>query len=201
MNIDDFLEAVASEPPRVVSRTVRTVLPEALAAARKRGGILLEAFLALPATMETREVEYRHIVGPPASIGAVEQWKKQHPAHSLPAELTDLLGRFNGVHLWADSLWGRAYVGLSPIEEWQLARRRFYDDTPDPILYDDRFVLISYHQDNSFHAVADLASGTYHLFDTTGSAELSLIAEDVGGLLDWIWSSRIDPTAESGAPR
>jgi hypothetical protein len=85
MNIDDFLEAVASEPPRVVSRTVRTVLPEALAAARKRGGILLEAFLALPATMETREVEYRHIVGPPASIGAVEQWKKQHPAHSLPA--------------------------------------------------------------------------------------------------------------------
>jgi hypothetical protein len=194
MQIEEFLKQVGSEPERSVTRTVGATPPEMLAKAAKPGGMLLTDLLSAPGRRaEQRDIRYRHILGAPASPQAVDAWQNQRPLHPLPADLRALVERVNGIHLWANVETGHAYIGLAPIEEWELARVKMYGAAADRGLLDDRYVAISYHQDGASFVVLDVGSGKYFLMDTAGPDTTSPIGSNVDELLDWIWRSRISP--------
>jgi hypothetical protein len=144
---------------------------------------------------EERNVRYRHMLGSPASQQAIAAWQGRHPSQSVPADLLALVARINGVHLWANVETGRAYAGLAPIEEWDLARVKMYGAAADPELLDDRYVALSYHQDGASFVVLDVESGRYFLMDAAGPDTTSPIASNAGELLDWLWRTRITPKA------
>jgi hypothetical protein len=196
MQIDDFIARAASEPERTVTRTVWTTPPEVLAKAAASGGMRMTDLLSAPGRRaEQRDVRYRHILGPPASQQAIDTWQERHASHSLPADLRALVGRINGVHLWANVETGRAYAGLAPIEEWDLARVKVYGAVADPKLLDDRYVALSYHQDGASFVVLDVQSGRYFLMDAAGPDTTAAIASNAEELLDWLWRTRITPKA------
>jgi hypothetical protein len=142
---------------------------------------------------EQRDVRYRHVLGSPASQEAIDAWQSEHPLHVLPADVRALVARINGIHLWASAERGRSYTGLAPIEEWDLARVKFYGLSADRSLLADRYVALSYHQDGASYVVLDVASGQYFLMDVAGPEATSPIASNAGELLDWLWGSRISP--------
>lgn len=59
------------------------------------------------------------------------------PRHPLPQDLVELVMRANGIHLWADLDDGRAYEGLAPIEEWDLARVKMWGSGAHEASFDD----------------------------------------------------------------
>jgi hypothetical protein len=196
MQIEDFINRVAGEPERTVTLTVSTTPPKVLAKAVKSGGLSMTDFLSLPGRRsEQRDVRYRHILGSPASPETIEAWDKRQPSHPFPADLRALVTRINGIHLWANAETGRSYVGLAPVEEWELARIKMYGPMADRRLLDDRYVALSYHQDGAAFVVLDVALGTYFLMDTAGPDATSPIATNVEELLDWLWQNRIAPKA------
>jgi hypothetical protein len=187
MQLEELRELVGSEPERTFVRTVWITPPEVLEKART-GGIALTALLSAPGRRpEERTVSYRHILGPPASQEAIEAWERTR--RPLPAPIRELVSRVNGIHLWADVATGRSYAGLAPIEEWDFARLNLGGDL------DDRYIAISYHADGASFVVLDVDSGVYFLMDISGPEPTAPIASDVGGLLDWLWRTRIAPKA------
>jgi len=194
MKFDAFLNQVASEPERTIRRTVRTTPPQVLEQAARPGGMRLTDFLSAPGRQaEQREIRYAHILGAPASPGTVDAWLRQRPSLSLPADLRALLTQVNGIHLWANVETGRSYVGLAPVEEWEIARVKMYGAEADRDLLDDRFVAISYNQDGASFIAIDVVSGEYFLMDTAGPDTTSPIGSSVEDLLEWIWQNRIAP--------
>lgn len=193
MEIDDFISRVASEPDRIVSRTI-PVAPQDLLARAKSGGVGLMDFLSAPGRqVQQRDVRYRHILEPPASQQAIDAWSSRWPLHPLPVDLQVLLSRINGIHLWANVETGRSYVGLAPIEEWEPARIKMYGPAVDRTLLHDRYIAVSYHADHAAFVVLDVESGSYYLMDVAGPDTSSLIANNASELLDWLWSSRVAP--------
>jgi hypothetical protein len=196
MKIDEFLGQVASEPERTFMRPVSTNGPEMLAKLATSGGILLTDFLAAPGhRMEQREYRSRHILGPPATPGAIEAWQYQHPSQPLPADLRALVARINGIHLWADPETGRSYTGFAPIEEWEVARIKMYGPTTELSPVDHRYIALSYHENGDAFVVLDVTSGIYFLMDAAGPDTSTPIASNTDELLDWLWRNRITPTA------
>ena len=194
MRIEELLSKVASEPERTITRTVWTSPPELLARMKQPGGLLLTDFLLAPGRRaEQKECRYCHVLGAPASPGAIDAWQGQHPSHPLPADLRALVARINGIHLWADPDRGRSYTGLAPIEEWELARIKMYGSTADPSLLDDRYIALSYHQDGAAFVVLDVISGEYYIMDVAGTDESYPIGSNADELLDWLWKYRITP--------
>src|SRR5580704_12752476 len=114
MQIDDFIARAASEPERTVTRTVWTTPPHLLAKAAASGGMRMTDLLSAPFApgrrAEQRDVRYRHILGSPASQQAIDTWQGRHSSHALPTDIRVLVGRVNGVHLWANVETGRAYM-------------------------------------------------------------------------------------------
>src|ERR1700733_7481502 len=169
MLIEDFINHVAGEPERTVTETVWKVPREILAKAAKHGGLRMTELLSAPERRaEHREIRYRHVLGPPASHEVIDAWEKQRPSHPLPADLRALVTRIDGIHLWANSESGRPYVGLAPVEEWELARIRMYGPAADRSLLEDRYVALSYHEDGASFVVLDVATGIYFLMDAAG---------------------------------
>jgi hypothetical protein len=194
MQIDDFINRVASEPERIITRTIWTTPKDVLAQAAMPGGLRLTDLLSSPGRQsEQRDDRYRHILGPPASQQTIDSWQHQHPSQPLPADLREFVSRINGVHLWANAATGRSYTGLAPLEEWELARIKMFGLTAERDLLDDRFVAVSYHQDSESFVVLDVESKKYFLMDAAGPDTSSPIANDVGELLDWLWRGRIAP--------
>ena len=115
------------------------------------------------------------------------------PSHPLPADVRALIARVNGIHLWADADTGRGYVGLAPLEEWELARCKMYGASADPSLLDDRYLALSYHRDGAAFVVLDARTGRYFLMDTAGPDETCPIGDSVEQLLDWLWRTRGTP--------
>jgi hypothetical protein len=105
------------------------------------------------------------------------------------------VARVNGIHLWANVQTGRAYTGLAPIEEWDLARLRMYGHAAERSLLEDRYVALSYHQDGASFVVLDAESGRYFLMDAAGPDTTTPIASNVDELLEWLWRTRIAPKA------
>jgi hypothetical protein len=164
-----------------------------MAMASKSGWMSMTDFLSAPARTERREYRYGHITGAPASRKTIDEWKKRRSIDHLPVDLEELIGRINGIHLWANVETGRSYVGLAPIEEWETAQVKMYGATADAGPPDDRLIALSYHQDGASFVVLDVASGRYYLMDAAGPDETSPIGESVAELLDWMWNSRIAP--------
>jgi hypothetical protein len=192
--IDDFIARVASEPERTVERPIWNLPAAALAKAREPGGMKLETLLASPGrTASVRTFRYRHMLGAPATFEALEAWRLRYPEWRLPDDLVALVRRINGIHLWANVETGRAYQGIAPIEEWEAARLRLYGPTAGHDLLDDRYIAVSYHQDDAAFVILDAGSGTYFLMDAAGPDLTSPIARNVAELLDWLWRSRLEP--------
>jgi hypothetical protein len=196
MQIDEFITRVASEPERTVTRTVWLMPPDLLAKAAASGGIkLTDMLFETGRRAEQRDVRYGHILGSPASQEAIDAWQGRRPSQPLPADLRALVSRINGAHLWANLETGRAYTGLAPIEEWDLARRKMFGSAADRKVLDDRYVALSYHQDGASFVVLDVESGRYFLMDAAGPDTTAPIASNAGELLDWLWRARIAPKA------
>jgi len=189
MNIDEFMERVASEPDRAVTLTVWTTPSEVLATASRPAGLsMMDLFAAKGLQPERREVQYGHVLGLPASEHTLAA--REHQWRPLPADLRALMTSINGIHLWADKGTGRSYTGLAAIEEWDLARIKIHGSAP---LLDDRYVAISYHEDGAAFVVLNLESGQYFLMDAAGPDTTALIASNANDLLDWFWNNRIAP--------
>ena len=194
MQIDDFIDLVASEPERTLTWTVRTTPSEVLAKAAAPGGLRLTELLSAPGRQAVqRDVQYRHILGAPASREAIDIWQAKHPLQVLPRDLRALVKRIDGIHLWADAATGRSYTGLAPIEEWDLARIKMYGPSADKSLLDDRYIALSYHQDGAAFVVLDAESGRYFLMDTAGPDTTSQVATSAADLLEWLWRTRLLP--------
>lgn len=140
---------------------------------------------------------YRHVLGSPASPSTIEAWQNQRPAHPLPADLRALVARINGVHLWADCETSRSYVGLAPIEEWEIARIKMYGPEANRSLLDDRYIALSYARNGDAFVVLDVASGRYYLMDVSGPGEASPIGSSAEDLLDWVWQNRVVPQSDN----
>ena len=127
MRLEEFIKNIASEPERTFTRTVWNTPRDVLARAAQPGGLALRDLLSAPGRRaEQRVVQYRHILGSPAREEEVNAWQSLHPRQRLPSDLRELVLHMNGIHLWANVETGRAYSGLAPIEEWDLARLKLY---------------------------------------------------------------------------
>lgn len=125
MDIETFIRRVTGEPEKIITRRVAIAAPSMLAGAVTPGGVMLTDLIsATGGRTERRTVRYRHILGSPAAREVIEAWERKHPSHPLPADLREVVSHANGIHLWADVESGRAYVGLAPIQEWELARTK-----------------------------------------------------------------------------
>jgi hypothetical protein len=193
MTLDELIDNVAGEPPRTVTRPTNTLAPGPVNGAKRQGGMLLTELFAGASRGEPRTVRHGHILGPPASSQALDEWQRRFPRHHLPADLKALVARVNGIHLWANLETGRTYEGLAPIEEWELARVKMYGKDGDSTLLDDRYVALSYHADAAAFIVLDADSGRYFLMDSSGPDETCPIGASADELLDWVWHHRIEP--------
>jgi hypothetical protein len=194
MEVEEFIRVVATEPGRVVKRTVFIPEAEMVSKASRPGGLNLADLLSTRGRRtEQRDLRYEHVLGPPAAADAIEAWQRQHSVPSLPPDLCELMLRMNGIHLWARSDMGRAYVGLAPIEEWELARTKIFGRMAEESLLDDRYVAITYHGDGASYVAVDVKSGRYYLMDAAGPDTSAPIANSAGELLDWLWQRRIPP--------
>ena len=192
MTFDQFLEKVASEPNRRTERDVRVATDELTADVHRRGGMRLTDFVAEPRkTVARRVLRTGHLLGPGVSPVALAEWKARWPRHPLPDDLGTLLGRVNGIHLWANLDTGRSYDGLAPLEEWNLARVKMWGADADEGLLADRYLALSYNSDSAAFIVLNVETGQYFLMDSAGADESSPIGGNVGTLLDWLWEHRI----------
>lgn len=189
MDIEHLQALAAREPPRVVRRAV------AIHPLRERidpGGILLTDFLTQAMrNTQLQDKTYRHVFGPPASESELNT---RFGDRTVPADLRYVLSRSNGIHLWADDATGRGYEGLAPIQEWVSAAERFY--APHAWM-DERYVVITYHEEGAAHVVLDLASSCYFLMDAAGPDTNSPVASNASEFLDWLWRTRIPPAADA----
>jgi hypothetical protein len=192
MTFDELLQRIATEPDRSEEREVRVPTAELASEIRARPAIRLDELIADPRhTTERRTLRTGHRLGPPLSPEELAQWQATWPHHRLPDDLVALLGRANGIHLWADLADGRAYKGLAPLSEWRLARHKMWGDDADPTWLPDNYLALSYHTDGASFVVLDVESGSYFEMDSCGADEKSPIGHSVGELLDWLWQSRI----------
>src|SRR5690349_20342239 len=160
MNFEEFVRLVATETDRTVNAL--TAPADVLSAAAKPGGLKMTDFLAtIRRQGKPRAVQYGHILGSPASPESIADWRAQRSGYPLPSDLLELVSRINGIHLWANKETSRAYCGLSPVEEWELARIKMYGSGASPTDLDDRYLAISYHQDGAAFVVLDVKSGQY----------------------------------------
>lgn len=151
--------------------------------------------LAADSSGESRVAHFRHILGPPASDAEIGAWTKRWPCHPLPSDLKALLVRMNGIHLWADLDTGRAYQGIAPLEEWDVAATKMWGSGVTDAFLTDRYLAISYHADGAAFVVLNVDTGMYYLMDSAGADDTSPIGSTVDELLDWVWNQRIDPRA------
>ena len=145
-----------------------------------------------------------HRLGAALSEGELDAFKRRFPGRELPADLLALLGRWNGIHLWADVDSGRAYEGLAPLQEWDLARRAMWGQDGAPESLADRYLALSYQADNSSFVVLDTESGRYFLMDSSGADESCPVGATANDVLEWLWDNRIpmpSPTNVWNDPR
>jgi len=143
------------------------------------------------ASIAKADTKHVHVFGHPLSEKEITKWLQDWPHHQLPKDLVELLRKANGIHLCADPETGRAYHGLAPLSEWDLARKVMWGESADPTSLGDNFLGLSYHTDASAYVVLDVRRGQYFLMDSCGADETSPIGRSAGELLDWLWKRRI----------
>jgi hypothetical protein len=191
MTFDEFRAKVATEPDRTSERDVHVPSAELLADVRNGRATRLTDFVADPRSrVERRTSTTGHRFGPGLPIAAIADWLDRWPHQPLPADLGELLGRMNGIHLWADLETGRSYEGLAPLEEWDLARVKMWGPETGQALLPDRYLALSYHADSAAFVVLNVETGTYYLMDSAGPDESCPVGARAGDILDWFWDHR-----------
>ncbi len=194
MRVHEFLTRVASEPDRVEERDVQISAPALLSDLERPGGMLLTDYQADARTVtERRTMRWGHRLGSPLSREELSTWQTQWPRHTLPHDLAALLVQVNGIHLWANLDTGRAYEGLAPLAEWDLARRKMYGPSGDAGLLSDKYLALTYQADSAAFVVLDPERGSYYLMDSCGPDETCPVGQSVEDLLDYLWSHRLPP--------
>ena len=192
MKLDELLSRVSSEPHRAEEREVDVAAPELLRELETRGGMLLTDFLADPRkTREQRTVRRGHVLGPPLTADALTAWQQRWPRHPLPPDLASLLLRVDGIHLWADLDTGRAYEGLAPLAEWDLARVKMWGPSAGSDLLSEQYLALTYHSDGAAFVVLDVDGGGYYLMDSCGGDASCRVGGTADDLLDYLWSHRL----------
>lgn len=187
MEIDQLLQRVASQPELRETRSVQVWGPTLRAAFESGELRMINEIHAHPdQTTEEKTFRYGHLCGAPVSPSQLADWQARFPEHPLPTDVADLLLRLNGLHLWADLEFGRAYFGLAPLDEW-------HDSTSNdgPLLFEEAqpgMLVISYHQNGDYYLVLDTAKSTYHWFDHEDIDHPQTVASSVSELLDWLWN-------------
>jgi len=147
-------------------------------------------------TGELRTFRYGHILGQGREQASVSDWQARFPRHALPADLAEFLLHVDGVHLWADLDYGRAYFGIAPLTEWEDAAAvgwsALFDQRPTGLL------VISYHENGDYYAVLDTASSVYKWYDLQDFYHPRVIGTTVAELLGWFWkqASELHPVAD-----
>jgi hypothetical protein len=194
MNVDEFLRSVASEPPYTRERDVIVPHADLLREVKERGSMSLTDFQNDPRhRRERRTFRYGHLLGAPLSADEIRAWQRRWPRHILPGDLTALLMRVDGIHLWANLDTTRAYTGLAPLAEWELARTKMYGPTAAADLVAENYLALSYHADGADFVVLDVERGSYYLMGECGADESCRVGQSVEDLLDYWWSHRIRP--------
>lgn len=154
MTFEQLLERIAGEPDRTAEQEIRVPTVELMNDLRGAKAMRLDELVAdARHNTERRTFRTGHLLEPPVSLAELDQWRAAWPKHPLPNDLVALLGRANGIHLWADLDEGRAYEGLAPLAEWCLARQKMWGEDADPDLLADRFLALSYHTDGAAFVV------------------------------------------------
>jgi hypothetical protein len=200
MTIDEFLRRATSQPVANERRVVRvwgTKLRQLFA--QRKARTVAEIFAHPDQQKEQRTFRRGHILGPGLPDDAIESWQQRRPSHPLPPDLTKLLNRVNGIHLWADLDSQRAYFGILPLEEWEDISRSplapLFADQPSGQL------AMSYHQNGDYYLVLDTTQHTYLWYDTQDfGGKPRLVAENVEGLLSWWWEQAAELAPETTNP-
>lgn len=192
MNLEELLARVSTEPHRVEEREVDVPAPESIRYLEKGGAMLLTDFLSDPRKTRARRTFRRgHVLGPPLTADTLVEWQRRWPRHVLPPDLPSLLLRVDGIHLWADLDTGRAYEGLAPLAEWDLARVKMWGPSADPDLLPERYLALTYHTDGAAFVVLDVEGGGYYLMDSCGADVSCPVGRNANDLLDYLWSHRL----------
>jgi hypothetical protein len=190
MTFDELLENIATEPDFSETKEVTILSPE-MRDPRQRKGLNMAEMYAHPSnTRGVRTFRHGHVLGPPATAESLRAWYERWPTHRLPEDLIALLMRANGIHLSANLDDGRAYIGLSPLEEWLPANARPYGPLPDGRWDGDRCIVLTYDTDGHDHVLLDVDSAEYFATRDAGSNK-NLVGHSVGDLLDLLWRERI----------
>jgi hypothetical protein len=199
MTIDDLLRKVAAQQPVSETRLVRIHGPELLQVLSSGQPLTIAEIESHPDQhQESRTFRYGHLVGPGLEPRRIAAWQAAWPEHQLPADLSQLLTRANGIHLWADLDVGRAYYGLLPLAEWEDAAHTEWSGmfaTP-PV----GCLVVSYHDNGDNLLVLDTLSGGYRWYDLEDFDHPIVVARSVPQLLTWLWNiaQELDPRADAG---
>lgn len=191
MTFDELLASIATEADFSETREVTTLSREMLDPRQHKGMTLAEMYAHPSSRRVERTFRHGHLLGPPATAESIRAWYARWPTHKLPDDLVALLMRANGIHLSADLDEGRAYRGLSPIEEWLPASARSLGPFPDGEWDADRCVVLTYDSDGHDYVLLDIDAAEYFATHDGGS-EKHVLGRCVGDLLDLLWRSRIE---------
>lgn len=192
MNVDDFLALVASEEQFSEERVVKVRGPALEAELARRGGMPLLEFMAhSDLHPERRTLRWGHLVGPGVDSTRIAAWRVGNPGRHLPDDLRALLGRVDGIHLWADLDEGRAYSGIAPLTDWIEAGAAqwngFFAEEHA------RSLVISYHANSDDFVLLEPDVSVYRLVDPQDFGELGdVVARSVNELLDWLWTRHFE---------
>jgi SMI1 / KNR4 family (SUKH-1) len=195
MTIDDFLKRVELQPTVNEQRIVNVWGPQLQALVAQRKAMTVAELMAHPdQRKESRTLPRGHVLGPGLPQEAIDSWQKRRPSYVLPRDLTELLSRANGIHLWADLDAKKAYFGILPLEEWLDASQsrlgRMFEEQPRGCL------VLSYHDNGDYYLVLDTQKQAYFWFDTQDFNNPVLVAENVNTLLSWWWNQTTELAPE-----
>jgi hypothetical protein len=197
MTIDNFLKRVASQPVVNEQRIVNVWGTDLKALVTQRKALTLAEISAHPDQhKEKRTFRRGHILGAGLPDEAIEAWQRRLPSHPLPTDLTRLLKRVNGIHLWAELDSHRAYFGILPLDEWKdISRSRV---APSLREQPPGQLVMSYHENGDYYLALDTKHHTYLWYDTQDfGGKPRVVAKNVEELLSWWWEQTAELTPEA----
>jgi len=191
VQVTELLRLAQSQPEIRQQRIVKVWGPKLRAEVESGRLSILSEIAAHPdQTEELRTFRYSHLLGPPLTRDQLAALQARLSGHPLPTDLSDLLLHADGIHLWADLDFGRAYWGIAPSSEWQPAAESewagFFEDLQRGSL------AISYHQNGDYCLLLDNVTSEYRWYDHEIIDEPTVVARSVTELLDWLWAEMRD---------
>lgn len=129
-----------------------------------------------------------HELMPGMNNDQYHNWRRQHPNVRLPDDYVELLRISNGLKIFREEFNGELIhegaVQLFPIEEVDWAGSVMYGKADRSV--PRNWLALGVDCDGTFFVVLDVDSGRFLQVDPATTEEPEIIAEDVGGLYDWL---------------